>query len=217
MLICKAHYSNKTLKPSSISQCSQSVSTPAPTSPTLGFLSSFRAQSQDLSVDILTLTVILSLCACMASAPPSPAFCRFLTPVLEANVEEDGLLKHLPRFLVWKLLHGCCVIYLRTYLQVDNLSDKRGICGTAVYPTLWTALQYLYFTQIFKNLKVSSLDMSMSSRENRKNRTKEAKSALPCQLERGGEHFAGYSFSHILYFHSLNYTVMLLCYNFIHI
>ena len=54
VLICKAHYSNKTLKQSSISQSSGPVSTPAPASPAIVFLSSFRAQSQDLSIDIWT-------------------------------------------------------------------------------------------------------------------------------------------------------------------
>lgn len=72
VLICKAHYSNKTLKQSSISYCSRPVSTPAPTLPTIGFLSSFRAQSQDLSIDILTLTFTLSLCHCIGSAATAP-------------------------------------------------------------------------------------------------------------------------------------------------
>lgn len=76
VLICKAHYSNKTLKQSSISQCSRPVSTPAPTSPTIGFLSSFRAQSQDLSIDILTLTFTLSFCHCMVSSAPVPSLLR---------------------------------------------------------------------------------------------------------------------------------------------
>ena len=54
VLICKAHYSNKTLKQSSISQCSGPVSSLALASPARVFLSSFRAQSWDLSIGVWT-------------------------------------------------------------------------------------------------------------------------------------------------------------------
>lgn len=100
VLICKAYYSNKTLKQSSISQCSRPVPTPVPTSPSIGFLSSFRAQSQDLSIDILTnfYACIMSLHCELGHS--SLAFCSFLIPVHKANVEEDGVLKYLSRSFV---------------------------------------------------------------------------------------------------------------------
>lgn len=113
VLICKAHYSNKTLKQSSISQCSQPVSTPAPVSLTIGFLSSFRAQSQDLSIDILSLTFTLSIMSLICELGHSSlAFCRLLFSVLEAKVEEGGVLKHLPKSSVQKLLCSWYIINL---------------------------------------------------------------------------------------------------------
>lgn len=157
VLICKAHYSNKTLKQPSMSQPSRPVSTPAPSSPSVGFLSSFRAQSQDLSIDILTLAFTHSLCHCIASWATALWLCAvFLSLSLKLMQEKMGSSRH---FL--GLQSKKCYVsgMLLTYLQVENLTDKCLIQRYCIMSNIVDNVANTFYTDFFKKLEMSSLDM----------------------------------------------------------